>query len=340
MLLNTLYVTAEGASLHKDHLAAVVRVGDAERMRMPLLHLQGIVCFGPVWVSPELMAAIAERGGHVSFVHPSGRFLARAEGVPGGNVLLRRAQYRAADDPTRTLEFARSFVLGKIHNQRELLLHAARDSDGSRREALQDTADQLRPRLSEAERANGLDSIRGIEGIAARDYFSALPQLVRRNGDAFAFEGRSRRPPRDRINAMLSFGYALLLQDCAAACAGAGMDPAVGYLHEDRPGRLGLALDLMEELRAPVVDRLVLALVNRGQIGPDDVMQDESEGWQLTKAGRRTFIAAYQESRAVEIQHAFLARQVEWGKVPSIQAMLVARTLRNDLDRYPPFIVR
>jgi CRISP-associated protein Cas1 len=340
VLLNTLFVTADKAAVHKDGDGAVVRVDGEERARVPLLHLQAIVCIGPVWVSPDLMAALIERGGHVGFLGPTGRMLARAEGLPGGNVLLRRAQFRAADDQQKSLELSRSFVIGKVVNQRQLLLHAARDSEGTRKESIQQAAEKVGLHLREAERAATLDALRGVEGIAARDYFSAFPSLVRKEEEAFRFAGRSRRPPGDRINALLSFGYALLMQDCVAACSSIGLDPAVGFLHEDRPGRLALALDLMEELRAPVVDRLVLALINRGQIDAADVMQDESDGFLLSKTGRKTFVGAYQDARQLEIQHRFLDQTVAWGRVPNLQALLLARVLRGDLDQYPPFTIR
>lgn len=340
VLLNTLFVTAEKAAVHKDGETAVVRVDGEERARVPLLHLQAVVCLGPVWVSPDLMAAVIERGGHVGFLGANGRMLARAEGLPGGNVLLRRAQFRAADDAERTLDLARSFVIGKIVNQRQLLLHAGRDSEGERKADIHGAAEKLALHLREAERATGLEALRGVEGISARDYFAAFPSLVRKEEIAFRFEGRSRRPPRDRINALLSFGYALLMQDCVAACSSVGLDPAVGFLHEDRPGRLALALDLMEELRAAVVDRLVFALINRGQLGPDDVVPDESDGFLLSKAGRKAFIGAYQDGRQSEIQHRFLEQTVPWGRVPHLQALLLARVLRGDLDQYPPFTIR
>lgn len=339
-LLNTLFVTADKASVHKEGEGAVVRIEGEERARVPLLHLQAVICLGPVWVSPDLMAAMAERGGHVAFLAPSGRMLVRAEGLPGGNVLLRRAQFRAADDAAATLSLARSFVIGKVVNQRNLLLHAARDSEGSRKERIQAAAERLAQHLREAERAGKLDALRGVEGIAARDYFGAFSSMVRREEESFQFEGRSRRPPRDRLNSLLSFGYALLMQDCVAACSSVGLDPAVGYLHEDRPGRLALALDLMEELRSPVADRLVFALINRGQIRGADVAVDEGEGFLLTKAGRKAFIEAYQEARQVEIQHRFLECAVPWGRVPHLQALLLARVLRGDLDQYPPFTIR
>lgn len=340
-VLNTLYVTIERASLHKDHGALVVKADREEKLRVPLLHLQGVVCFGPAWVSPELMGALVEQGAHVAFLDFAGRMVARVEGIPGGNVLLRRAQFRAAESAPASLQLARSMVVGKVYNQRQVLLHAARDSEGERQQALSGAAHKLAQALRELEKVPAsMDVLRGVEGMAARNYFEVFQQLIRSDDTALVFNGRSRRPPRDRINALLSFGYALLLQDCIAACCAIGLDPAVGYLHEDRPGRMGLALDLMEELRAPVVDRLVLALVNRGQLKAEDIAASEQEGFLLTKEGRKAFIAAHRASHADEIQHRFLERLVTWGEVPHLQALLLARTLRGDLDAYPPFAIK
>jgi CRISPR-associated protein Cas1 len=340
-IANTLYVTTEGAYLHKDHETVVVSIDREVRLRVPLLHLGSVACFGRVSVSPELMAALAEGGIHTAFFSPNGRFLARVEGIPGGNVLLRRAQHRTADDPGKAREIARAEVAGKIWNERQVLVRARRDATtDSAKERLGGAVDRLSQHLRALEVADQLDVIRGLEGIAARDYFDVFDLLIKRDDEAFRFAGRSRRPPLDRINALLSFGYALLLQDCAGAAAGIGLDPAVGFLHQDRPGRLSLALDLMEELRTPVVDRLVLALVNRNQIGPTDLQQEVTGGWRLTDAGRKTFLVAYQEAKAVEVRHEFLDATVPWGRIPHLQAALLARTLRGDLEVYPPFALR
>jgi CRISPR-associated protein Cas1 len=339
--LNTLFVTAEGAYLHKDHETLVVKQEGEVRMQVPLLHLSGVVCFGRAILSPDLMAACAERRIHVAFLSPGGEFFARIEGVPGGNVLLRRQQYRAADDPSMTLELARSMVVGKVANARRFLLHARRDAnDEARRANLEAAATRLGHDLGALERADGLDEVRGLEGIAAKTYFGVFDLLLKQHEEEFRLNGRTRRPPKDRTNALLSFGYTLLMQDCGAAAAGVGLDPAVGYLHEERSGRLGLALDLMEELRVPMVDRLVVALVNRGQIGPLDLIEDPTGGWRLTAEGRRTFLVAYQEAKRVEVRHFFLEQSTVWGRVPHIQALLLARAIRGDLELYPPFAIR
>lgn len=339
--LNTLYVTSDGAYLSKDHETVVVSVDGKPKVQIPILHLKSVAIFGRALVSPELMAALIEANVYLAYFSPNGRFLARVEGVPGGNVVLRRAQFRTADDEKKTRAIAAAIVAGKLANSRHYLMHARRDaSDESRKERIAESCEKLAMLLDQLPRAETLDQIRGIEGAGAKEYFGVFGDLIKRNDDAFCFHGRSRQPPKDRINSLLSFGYALLMQDCSAAAAGVGLDPAVGYLHEDRPGRLSLALDLMEELRAPVVDRLVLALVNRGQVGPDDLKEEASGGWRLTDAGRKSFLVAYQEAKQAEVRHELIEEATRWGRVPHLQALLMARTLRGDLEVYPPFAVR
>ncbi len=339
--LNTLYVTTEGSYLGKDHDTVIVRVENEKRAQIPLLHLGAVCCFGRVSVSPDLMGAMTQAGIHIAFFSPTGRFLARVEGVPGGNVLLRRQQHRVADDAVRSLAIARAVVIGKVANARQFLLHARRDAPtDERRAAIGAVCDRLAIHLRSLPGAETVESVRGFEGIAAKDYFSVFGELVKRSEAAFTFTGRNRRPPKDRMNALLSFGYALLMQDCASAAAGVGLDPAVGFLHEDRPGRLCLALDLMEELRVPVVDRLMLSLVNRGQLGAGDFVEEPAGGVRLTDDARKTVLTAYQAAKTVEVQHEFLDQTVTWSRVPHLQALLLARMLRGDLDAYPPFSVR
>jgi len=339
-LLNTLYVTTEGAQVYKDHETALIKVNGEKKLQVPLLHLSSIVCMGPVYVSPELMAACAEAGIHIAFFSPTGRFLARVEGLPGGNVLLRRQQLRCADDREQTLRIARSIVLGKISGARQFLLHARRDAEEDRKADLEFAASRLSVHAGELAAATDLDMLRGIEGVAARDYFAVFNLLIKRDDEGLRFNGRSRRPPRDPVNALLSFGYALLMQDCAGALAGIGLDPAIGFLHEERPGRLALALDLMEELRCPVVDRLVLALINRSQLGASDFVQDEGGGFRLQDEARKRFLVAYQENKKADVLHPFLEQRIAWGRVPQVQAQLLARMLRGDIDDYPPFAFR
>lgn len=338
--MNTLFVTTDGASVSKDHETVVIKVDGQPRAQVPLLHLQSIVCMGRSFVTPELMAACAEAGISIAFLTPTGRFLARVEGVPGGNVLLRRAQYRVADSDSMSLSIARSFVLGKITNTRQFLLHAKRDASAERQGALAAVCDRLAQYLFSLADAASVESVRGVEGIAAKDYFGVFPLLIKRGEEEFAFKGRSRRPPKDRVNALLSFGYALLMQDCSAAASSVGLDPAVGYLHEERPGRLCLALDLMEELRVPMVDRLVLAMVNRKQFSAADFIEESSGGFRMTDDARKRFLVGYQESKQTEVRHEFLGQNTFYGKVPHLQSLLLARTLRRDVEVYPPFAIR
>lgn len=338
--LNTLFITSEGASLYKDHETVVVKVNGEKRMQVPMLHLGSVVCLGPAYVSPDLMAACSDGGIHVAFLSHSGRFLARVEGLPGGNVLLRRQQYRAADDGAQSLRISAAMVLGKLTNTRQFLLHARRDAAEERKEGLGAVCDRLAQFIRRLPEAKTVEEVRGIEGIAAKDYFGVFNSLIKRSEEAFRFEGRSRRPPLDRVNALLSFGYALLMQDCTSALCGVGLDPAVGYLHEDRPGRLALALDLMEELRVPLVDRLVLALINRSQVAADDLTCDPSGGRRLVDEARKRFLVAYQEAKQGAVRHEFLAQDTLWGQVAHLQSRLLARVLRGDLEVYPPFTIR
>jgi CRISP-associated protein Cas1 len=344
-LLNTLFVAAESARVHKDHETLVVSVDQQVRARVPLLHVAGVVVFSPAFITPEAMHALTEQGAGVSYLSATGEFLARVEGLPGGNVLVRRAQFRAADSSSASLELARSMVGGKVFNSRVVLQRAAREGSGERSERLAEVVGELALRLREVERAESVDALRGVEGLAARQYWEVFDLLIKRQRleeipDGFMFAGRTRRPPKDRVNALLSFGYAMLMHDCVTACAACGLDPAVGFLHEDRPGRLSLALDLMEELRAPVVDRFTLAVINREQLRPDDLTQDPTGGWSLTKQGRKTWFVAWQEAKRETVTHPFLDQEVPWQRIPAIQALLLARQLRGDVDKYPPFLLK
>jgi len=259
--------------------------------------------------------------------------------MPSGNVLLRKAQVRASDAPAGALELARGFVIGKVVGQRRQVGRAAREwgSTCEHGERLAAAGRHLAVLARRALRAEDLDELRGIEGAAARAYFDVFSLMIKVDDEAFAFRGRSRRPPKDPVNAMLSFGYALLQRDCAGALVGIGLDPAIGFLHADRPGRLGLALDLMEELRVPVVDRLVLALINRRQLTSADFKRRDGGAWQLTDEGRRSFLTAYQKGKQGQIRHHFLEQDATWGMIPHLQARLLARALRGDLEAYPPF---
>lgn len=336
---NTLYVTTQGAYLAKDGEAVTVRVEKETRMRIPIHTLGGIVCFGQVGFSPFLLGFCGERGVAVSFLTENGRFLARVQGPTSGNVLLRRAQYRSADDEAACAPIVRSFVLAKIANSRTVLLRALRDRpDCAGAAALRDAAAALGQSLATLRDDLPLDSLRGIEGNAARHYFGAFDHLVAQQKDDFIFRDRSRRPPLDNVNALLSFLYTLLRHDAQAALESVGLDPAVGFLHRDRPGRPGLALDLMEELRPFLADRLALSLINLQQVRGAGFTRTESGGVVMDDATRKTVLTAYQKRKQEEILHPFLGEKATVGLLPHLQAALLARALRGDLDGYPPFL--
>lgn len=341
-LLNTLYVTTENAALRKDGENAVVEVDGAERGRVPLHMLSSIVGFGPVLVTPALMGACAGAGIGMVLLERSGRFMARVEGPVSGNVLLRRAQYRRADEAE---DIVRALVLGKLANQRSVLMRTVRDGGAQLAEPARQKLAQAIDRLAHILRrteltTDGIDALRGDEGEGAQLYFGVFDAAIRVDAPEMRFGGRSRRPPLDAVNAVLSFVYTLLVHDCRSALEAVGLDPAVGFLHRDRPGRPSLALDLMEELRPVLADRLVLALINRRQIGPADVERREGGGVFLTDDGRRTVLTAWQERKKHERQHPFLGEAVPMGLVPFVQAQLLARHLRGDLDAYPPWFWR
>lgn len=342
--LNTLYVTTESAWLRKDGENVVVKIEGDERGRAPLHLLGGIVCFGAVGVTPALMGRCAELGVRISFLGRNGRFLARVEGPVSGNVLLRRSQYRVTDDPESTAALARNMVVGKVLNQRTVLRRALRDHKAGMPEdaqtRLENAARRLRDVTRRAARPAKADTLRGLEGEAARLYYSTFDDLIRRNHAAFSFTRRSRRPPLDPMNALLSFLYVLLLHDCRSALETTGLDPAVGFLHRERPGRPSLALDLMEELRPVFADRVALSLVNRRQLVKRNFRTAVSGAVRLADDARKTVLTAYQQRKRSELRHPFLGEKTTLGLVPFIQATLLARCLRGDLDGYPPFLWR
>lgn len=337
--LNTLFVTTEGAYLRKDGQAVVVRVEKENRLRVPLHNLDGIVCFGRVGASPALMAACAEAGVTLSMLTAYGRFQAAIVGFTPGNVLLRRTQYRRADDEAASCEIARNMVAAKIANCRSVLLRAARESPPAEsKDAIDRTTRRLANSIDEARRANSLEKLRGIEGDAANHYFGVFDHLIRTSEDAFRFTGRSRRPPLDRVNALLSFLYSILTHDTRSACEAVGLDAAVGFLHRDRPGRPGLALDIMEEFRPFLVDRLVLSLINRRQVNARGFTISETGAVWMNDKTRRTVLTTYQKRKQDIITHPFLDEKTSVGMLPHLQTRLLARYLRGDLDAYPPFI--
>ena len=336
--LNTLFVTSQGAYLAKDGETVAVRIDGETALRVPLHTLGAIACFGNVGCSPFLMGFCGERNVGLSFLTENGRFLARVQGPVSGNVLLRREQYRRADDPVFSARIAAACVLGKVANCRTVLLRARRDhADRVDTDALQQAADRLSASMRRLQDDLDLDAVRGIEGDAARVYFEAFDHLIVREKDHFFMRGRSRRPPLDRVNCLLSFLYTLVLHDLRSALESVGLDPAVGYLHRDRPGRAGLALDMMEEFR-PMADRLALSLVNLGQLQAGDFVFSDSGAVRMSDAARKTLLVAYQKRKQEEMVHPFVDERMSLGLFFHMQALLFARMLRDELDGYPPVI--
>lgn len=338
-LLNTLYVTTQGAYLAKDGETVLVRVEQENRMRVPVHTLASVVCFGQVSCSPALMALCSERGVSVSFLTEHGRFQARVEGPVSGNVLLRREQYRRSDQPEATAAIARAMITGKVANCRSVLLRALRERP-EQAALLQPVVDRLAWTLRELESATDVDRVRGIEGDAARLYFACFDALLLIDGEEFRFHDRSRRPPLDNVNALLSFVYTLLVHDYRSALECVGLDPAVGFLHRDRPGRPSLALDLMEEMRPILGDRLVLSLINRKQVTGSGFRRTESGAVLMSDDTRKQVLIAYQQRKQEMFQHPFLEEKIPLGMIPFTQALLLARHLRGDLDGYPPLFWR
>lgn len=340
-LLNTLYITTPESWLRLDNDTLRVELEQETRLRVPLHHLQSVVCFGHVGLSTPLMHRFADDGIALVLLDANGRFKARLEGAVSGNVLLRRAQHAALGDPQVTLGIARSVVAGKLRNQRQVLLRGAREAKLPEDEArLTRTALDLAASLRALPDAADLDVLRGIEGEAARNYFEALNLLVRQEiRDSFAMDGRTRRPPRDRLNALLSFFYSMWMNDCRSACEAVGLDPQIGHLHALRPGRAALALDLMEEFR-PFADRLALTLVNRGQVSASDFVEREGGAVMLEAEARKSVVVAYQERKQESVTHAVLAESVPLGVVPLVQARLLARAIRAEVPTYVPFAMR
>lgn len=338
-LLNTLYVTLPDTWLRLDNDTLCIEVERETRLRVPLHHLTAVVCFGHVGLSAPLMHRLADEGIALVLLDANGRFKARLEGAVSGNVLLRQAQFARGADAAFTLDMARSFVAGKIKNTRQVLQRGAREAK-SEEEArvLTRRADDVAASLRALPDATTLDAVRGVEGEAARQYFSGLPLLVRPDQrEYFAMDGRTRRPPRDRFNALLSFLYTMWMNDCRSALEAAGLDPQVGFLHALRPGRAALALDVMEEFR-PWADRLALTLINRGQIQSNDFDLREGGGVALQGDARKAVVVAYQERKKDEITHPLLAQSLPLGLVPLVQARLLARALRDDTMPYLPFV--
>ncbi|TAE91803.1 MAG: type I-C CRISPR-associated endonuclease Cas1 [Verrucomicrobia bacterium] len=340
--LNTLFVTLEGAYLHKDGAAVAIRHEGQVKLRVPLHNLEGIVCLGwDTCASASLMAACAEAKVSLSFHNPHGKFLACTQSFTSGNILLRREQYRRADAEPASCAIAANMIAAKLHNSRQVLMRAARDhgdKDPHRSAVLLRASDAILQRIPYLHRVTSLDSIRGIEGDCATFYFEAFPQLITARDPQLQIKGRSRRPPLDPVNALLSFLYVILMHDCRSACESVGLDSQCGFLHRDRPGRPSLALDLMEEFRPIFADRAVLTLLNRQQITIQDFRFEESGAVLLAEDARKTVLAHWQERKQEEIHHPFLDEKISLGLLPMIQARLLARHLRGDLDAYPAYL--
>jgi CRISPR-associated protein Cas1 len=337
-LLNTLYVTTQGAYLHKDGETVSVSIDREVKLRVPIHTLSAIVCFGNVTCSPFLMGFCGEKHVGLSFLTENGRFLARVEGPVSGNVVLRREQYRKADSPEFCAGFAKACLAGKLSNARTVLLRAVRDHEGKPgMETVTKASDYLKHHVEAMQKQDDLDILRGLEGDAAGVYFGVFDYLITAQKESFFFKERSRRPPKDNMNALLSFLYTLLAHDVEAALESVGIDPAVGFLHKDRPGRPSLALDLMEELRPLLADRLALSLVNLQQVHGKGFKTSESGGVIMDDETRKKVLVAYQERKREEILHPFIDEKVAIGLLPFVQALLLARHLRGDMDGYPPF---
>lgn len=339
--MNVLYVTTPEAYLAREGENLLVRIEEEIKFRIPIHNLEGVVCFGYTGASPALMHLCAERGVALSFLTESGSFLARVTGKVSGNVLLRRKQYRVADSVENAMSLAQSFVFGKIYNCKCVLQRFARDHENKDGVAdVQEGIRQLSLQLQKTFQCHNVDSLRGVEGEGARRYYGVFDYLILDLKEVFRFSGRSRRPPLDPVNALLSFLYTLLAHDCAAVLETVGLDPQVGFLHRERPGRPSLALDLMEELRPYLVDRFVLSLINNRQVDGDGFVVKESGGVIMKDKVKKEIIAAWQKRKQEEITHPFLGEKIAVGLIPYAQALLLARHLRGDLDAYPPFLMK
>ena len=337
-LLNTLYVTSGNRYLSLDGENVVVLEEQKEIGRIPLHNLQAIITFGYTGASPALMGACAQRNIDLSFMSGNGRFLARVTGEVKGNVTLRKQQYRISDDREESVQIARNYILGKVYNSRWILERAIRDyamrldTEMIKRKSL-----FLAQSLEKIRKCESAEELLGLEGEAASVYFSAFDEMILQQKEDFYFHGRNKRPPLDNVNEMLSFGYSLLAGMCGAALEAVGLDPYVGFFHTDRPGRMSLALDIMEEFRSVMVDRFVLTLINKKIVKEKYFIKKENGAVIMTDEGRKIFLSSWQSRKQETIKHPFLDEKIEWGMVPYMQSMLLARYLRGDLDEYPPF---
>ena len=336
-LLNNLYVTTDGSYVHKERETLIIEQEGEKVFQLPFHSIQNMFCFGNIMVSPALMAACGEKGIGISFFTGYGKFQSHVQGPQSGNVLLRRAQYREADDSPQIL--ARLFIAAKLVNCRNIVMKHQRNHGQD--EKLEKLAKYLADNLKRLERSNDVDQMRGIEGDSAASYFACFNNLIVEDlRESFPFSGRTKRPPLDRVNALLSFAYTLLTYEIASALQGVGIDPYVGFLHTDRSGRVSLALDMLEEFRAWWCDRFVLTLINRKQISPEDFIEESSSAIRLTDDARKMVLTAWQEKKQEELQHPYTEEKIHIGLLPHVQAMLLSRYLRKDMEIYTPFIAR
>ena len=337
--LNTLYITTQKSYLHKKGDAIEVIVEDKVKASIPMITLDSIVCFGNISVSPFLLGAAPEHNITISFLSETGKYLARVQGPVAGNVLLRKAQYRVSDDKLKSAQVAKYFITGKIANQKTILQRAIRDhKDKVDSKKIESAIQVLNRNLDKIEHETDLDKLRGIEGDSAEAYFSVFDELIISQKNGFRFEGRNRRPPLDNVNAMLSYVYTLLYHDMISALEVVGLDPAVGFMHRDRPGRLSLALDLMEEFRAFFADRLILSLINLKEVAPEHFEKSASGAVIMNEAARKTVIAAYQKKKEAVVNHPYVEKRMHLAILFHTQARLLARFLRGDIDGYPVYI--
>jgi CRISPR-associated protein Cas1 len=338
-LLNTLFVTTPDTYLALDGENIIVKKDGEILRRYPLHNLEAVCTFGYAGISPALMGSCAERNIAMTFMTSNGRFLARVIGEDRGNVILRKEQYRISDDERRSALIARNFIFGKVYNSKWILERAARDHplrlDMGRMKRI---TSSLSETLKLVRQVEDLDVLRGMEGTAATQYFSVFDDLILQQKDEFVFQGRSKRPPLDKVNALLSFVYALLANEVSAALEAVGLDAYVGFLHRDRPGRASLALDMMEELRGVCADRLVLTLINKKMVTASGFYTKENGAVLMNDDTRKQVLKAWQEKKQEKILHPYLQENISWGLIPYAQALLLARYIRGDLDEYPPFL--
>lgn len=337
-LLNTLYITKENVYLSLNGENIVIKEDNQIIGRYPLHNIEGVVLFSNLGMSPQLMEKCVDNNISICFLTPNGQFRARVVGRSYGNVLLRKQQYKASLDAYECVKISRNFILGKIYNQKWLVERYIREYPlRIQEQVLKDISNRLTEYMDDVRNCTELDTLRGFEGKAQACYFQGFNELILNQKENFFFKGRNKRPPQDPVNSLLSFAYTLLSNEIASALETVGLDSYVGFMHQDRPGRISLALDLIEELRAPVADRFVLSLINRYQVKSEDFTYSENGAVLIKDDTRRKILSEWQKRKQEELRHPFLDEKIPWGLVPFSQAMLLARYLRGDINEYPPF---